>query len=83
MLAWSVRQLASKSKVSDSSIRRIGIGFGVPENVTLDLRARLQTYFESRGFVFMCSENLGAGVHWNRQINRAGKPARRAGDFKG
>jgi hypothetical protein len=77
MLTWSVRQLAIKSRVSDSSIRRIEIGFGVPENVTLDLRARLQSYFESRGFVFVWSENLGAGVHWNRQLSRNGKPAAR------
>lgn len=66
MLDWSVRELAKRSKVSDSSIRRIEVGFGVPESVTLDLRVRLQEYFESRGFVFKWSEELGPGVFWNR-----------------
>lgn len=83
MLTWSVRQLASKSKISDSSIRRIETGFGVPENVTLDLRARLQSYFESRGFVFIYgSDDLGVGVHWDRQSSRSGKPARRSSDVR-
>lgn len=80
MLTWSVRQLASKSKISDSSIRRIEIGFGIPENVTLDLRVRLQSYFESRGFVFVWSDTLGVGVYWNRRPGRIAKQARRAGD---
>lgn len=66
MLSWSVRQLAAKSKISDSSIRRIEIGFGIPENVTLDLRVKLQSYFESRGFKFTWSDDVGPGVSWNR-----------------
>jgi hypothetical protein len=70
MLTWSVRQLATKCKISDSSIRRIEVGFGVPENVSLDLRARLQSYFESRGFTFTWSDQDGPGVSWNRSGRR-------------
>lgn len=76
MLNWSVRQLALRSKVSDSSIRRIEVGFGVPENVSLDLRVRLQEYFEGRGFKFTWRPEEGPGVSWRR--GRENK--RRAGD---
>lgn len=75
MLDWSIRQLAERCKLSDSSIRRIEIGFGVPENVTVDLRVRLQEYYESRGFVFTWDERIGPGVSWNY----AGKRERRSG----
>jgi hypothetical protein len=75
MLDWSVRQLAAKARISDSSIRRIEVGFGVPENVSLDLRVRLQEYFESRGFTFTWSEHAGPGVSWNR----TGRRERRVG----
>lgn len=75
MLDWSVRQLAAKSRISDSSIRRVEIGFGVPENVTLDLLVRLQTYFEGRGFLFIWDP--APGVCWNRVANRAGKQRER------
>ena len=76
MLTWSVRQLAAKAKISDSSIRRIEVGFGVPENVSLDLRVKLQEYFEGRGFVFTWDDVTGPGVSWKR----AKTPSRRAGD---
>jgi DNA-binding XRE family transcriptional regulator len=75
MLDWSARELAKRSKVSESSIRRIEEGFGVPENVSLDLRVKLQEYFEGRGFTFRWDEHLGAGVYWNR----TGKRERRSG----
>lgn len=71
MLNWSVRQLAARARISDSSIRRIEIGFGVPENVTLDLRVKLQEYFEGKGFKFKWDPDLGPGVFWNRQATRA------------
>lgn len=83
MLTWSVRQLAKRSRISESSIRRVEVGFGVPENVSLDLRVKLQTYFESRGFTFKWSEELGAGVHWRkpgRTERRSGKDRRGAGE---
>lgn len=70
MLMWSVRQLAAKSKISDSSIRRIEVS----DNVSLDLRVKLQTYFEARGFMFVWDEHHGAGVFWQR-----GKVERRSG----
>jgi transcriptional regulator with XRE-family HTH domain len=79
MLTWSVRQLASKAKISDSSIRRIEIGFGVPENVSLDLRVRLQEYFEGRGFHFTWSDHVGPGVSWNRYPGRRSGLDRRQG----
>lgn len=70
MLNWSVRELAKRSNVSDSSIRRMEEGFGVPENVSLDLRTKMQEYFEGRGFVFKWDEHLGIGIFWNRTGRR-------------
>jgi hypothetical protein len=70
MLDWSVRRLAAKSRISDSSIRRIEVGFGVPENVTLDLRVKLQGYFQSRGFTFTWSDEIGPGVSWKRHTSK-------------
>ena len=73
MLAWSVRQLAEHSSISESSIRRIEAAFGVPENpVTLDLLVRLQTYFEGRGFKFEWRADDGPGVFWRRTERRRG-----------
>lgn len=80
MLSWSVRQLAAKAKISDSSIRRIEVGFGVPENVTLDLRMKLQEYFVSRGFVFEWDDVRGPGVYYRRPTRVTHN--RRAGDAK-
>lgn len=74
MLGWSIQQLAAKSKISQSSIRRIEATFGVPEGVTLDLLVRLQEYFEGRGFVFTWDDRAGPGVQWGRY------PGRRVGD---
>lgn len=75
MLDWSVRHLAKKSRISESSIRRIEVGFGVPENVSLDLRVRLQEYFEGRGFHFTWSDAIGPGVSYRR----GGRVERRVG----
>lgn len=61
---WSVQRLARASNISESSIRRIESGFGVSDNVTLDLLMRLRIYFESRGFTFVFDNELGPGVHW-------------------
>jgi hypothetical protein len=72
MLTWSVRQLAHHSHISDSSIRRIESVFGVPDNVTLDLLEKLQTYFEGRGFMFVWDDHKGAGVFWRRAERRKG-----------
>lgn len=76
MLMWSVRQLAAKSKISDSSIRRIEAGFGAPENVTLDMLEKLREFFQSRGIVFTWKPEDGPGVAWKRP----GPHRRRAGD---
>lgn len=75
MMMLSVRQLAKQSKISDSSIRRIEEGFGIPENASTDLRLKLQGYFRARGFHFTWSEEHGPGVCWNR----VGKRERRSG----
>ena len=77
MLTWSVRQLAAKAKISESSIRRIELGSGVPEHVSLDVRVRLQEYFESKGFAF---QDDPPGVSWNRnkRERRSGADRRRA-----
>jgi transcriptional regulator with XRE-family HTH domain len=77
MLTWSVRQLAHHSGISDSSIRRIESVFGVPDNVTLDLLEKLQTYFEGRGFRFMWHDEFGSGLYWRRAERRH---SRRSGD---
>ncbi len=79
MLNWSVRTLAERAKVSDSSIRRIEVGYGVPESVTLDLRVRLQDFFEAKGFVFTWVSEHGPGVAWKRP-GRTGEMRRRSGD---
>jgi len=71
MLNWSVRKLAIRSKISDSSVRRIEVGFGAPENVTIDLCVKLRAYFESRGFHFTFDDTIGPGVSWNRAATRA------------
>lgn len=70
MLDWSVRELAKRSKVSHSSIRRIEDDCGKPQSVTMDLRFKLQAYFESRGFTFRSDPELGPGVFWNRSPKR-------------
>ncbi len=81
MLYVPVRTLAKRSGVSDSSIKRIETGFGVPENVSAELRDRLMKFFEGRGFVFTWSEEIGPGVSWNRRLRerhtkkQAPKPA--------
>ena len=79
MLDLSVEQLAKKSKVSDSSIYRIETGFGVPEKVTLDLRVRLQLYFEGRGFTFTWVPEHGPGVAYRRRVERRSGGDRRQG----
>jgi transcriptional regulator with XRE-family HTH domain len=76
MLGWSVRELASRCKISESSIRRIEVGFDAPENVTLDMLERLKEFFESRGIKFTFVPENGPGV----ARKRPGHPRRRAGD---
>jgi hypothetical protein len=70
MLKWPIEHLAKKAKISVSSIRRIEASFGVPDNVTLDMLAYLQEYFESRGFIFSWADEAGPGVHWPRYPGR-------------
>lgn len=69
-LAWSVRQVAKASGISDSSIRRIESEFGVPENVTLDLLMRLREFYEGKGFIFAFEPD--PGVTWRRKERRRG-----------
>lgn len=64
MLMWSIRELSRESEISESSIRRIESGFGVPENVSLDLLVKLREFFEGRGFLFAWNDNKGPGVYW-------------------
>lgn len=58
VLDWSVRRLAQESGVSESSIRRIEA-----EPVTLDIRARLQKFYEGLGFGFWFADGA-QGVGW-------------------
>ncbi len=83
MLGWSVRALAEKSHISDSSIRRIESAFGVPENISLDLLVKLQLFFEGRGFSFVFDDPRGAGVYWKRKERRRGPVDRRGGNDNG
>lgn len=69
MLMWSVRQLAQASGISDSSIRRIESGFGVPENVTIGLVMRLREFYESKGFVFTSTDDWPT-VQWRKKERR-------------
>lgn len=64
MLSWTIRQLCDQADISESSIRRVEAGFGVPENVSGDLLEKLQDFFEDRGFVFDWNDNNGPGVYW-------------------
>lgn len=77
MLNWSVRQLAHRSGISDSSIRRIEAVFGVPDTVTLDLLTKVQDYFESKGFKFVWDDHDGPGIFWRRVERRRGVADRR------
>src|SRR6185312_8052943 len=79
MLMWSVLQLAQNSGVSESSIRRIESGFGVPENVSLDLLMRLREFFEARGFTFLFDGEEGSGVRYRRRVERRHAERRRGG----
>ena len=74
MLTWSINHLAMKSKISESTIRRVESGFGAPEGVTLDMLEKLKTYFEGRGFVFVWDDQSGPGLYWGKS------PARRTTD---
>lgn len=57
--------MAEESGISDSSIRRLEQGFGPPNQVTLDLRARMHAYLESQGFHFVWNENA-PGICWRK-----------------
>lgn len=59
VLSLSVRRLADRSGVSDSSIRRVEEG-----QASLDLRARLQGYYEREGVRFTFSGN-SRGIIWD------------------
>ena len=74
MLYWSIDQLATKSGISESTIRRIESGFGVPQGVTLDMLEKMKAYFEGRGFKFLWDDHDGPGVQWRKM------PGRRIGD---
>lgn len=74
MLAWSINRLARSSEISESTIRRIEAGYGVPEGVTLDMLEKLKLYFEGRGFVFTWNDHSGPGLQWGKY------PGRRASD---
>ena len=80
MLMWSVRQLAAKSEISDSSIRRIEAAYGVPENVSYDLLVKLREFFEARGFHFIFDDPFGPGVQWLRRDRRAERGRRSDND---
>jgi transcriptional regulator with XRE-family HTH domain len=77
MLMWSVRQLATASGISDSSIRRIESEFGVPENVSLDLLERLREFYEGKGFRFIFDPD--PGVAWHKKERRRNANDRRGG----
>jgi transcriptional regulator with XRE-family HTH domain len=77
-LAWSVRQVAKASGISDSSIRRVESEFGVPESVTLDLLMRLREFYESKGFIFTFGDET-PGVAWRRKERRSGRDRRGPG----
>jgi hypothetical protein len=61
ILALSVRNLAGESGVSDSSIRRIEDGAA-----SLDLRVKLQSYYERRGIRFVFDGHV-RGVCWDER----------------
>lgn len=78
MMCVSIRELAERSAISESSIRRIESSFGIPQNVSLDLLARLHVYFESVGFTFVIV-NGERGLRWgNYPGNSNGPPASRS-----
>lgn len=79
MLAWSVRQLAQKCDISDSSIRRIEASFDVPEKVSLETLLRLKEFYEGRGFRFF-RDDAGPGVQWRRKERRTSRDRRGSGD---
>lgn len=77
MLDWSVRELAQRSGVSESSIRRVESTLDAPENVSLDILVKLQEFYESRGFLFVWDDHSGTGVFWKRNERRRGGGDRR------
>lgn len=77
MLDWSVRELAERSGVSESSIRRIESTVDAPENVSLDILVKLQEFYEGRGFLFVWDDHNGTGVFWKRKTRRRGPSDRR------
>lgn len=70
ILMWSVRRLAAKSKISDSSIRRIETSNSTEPGVSIDLLVRLQQFFESQGFTFTWDQTAGPGVSCRRNPGR-------------
>lgn len=61
VLGMSVRELSNSSGVSASSIRRLERT--VAGKVTLDMRVRVQEYFEGRGIEFVF-ESESVGICW-------------------
>jgi hypothetical protein len=61
VLGLSVAKVAKRAGISDSSVRRVedpAIGAA-----TLDLKVRLQEFYESAGIEFMAHGEV-RGVHW-------------------
>jgi transcriptional regulator with XRE-family HTH domain len=65
MMRATIADLARRTGVGERTIRRIEGQFGTP-NVTLDVLANLQTFFESEGMTFIPDDGgpRGPGVCW-------------------
>ena len=68
-LNFSVRDLASKTGVSVSSIKRYEAAVGIPA-ATKGHLALLKSYFEARGIEFIGTPEDGPGI----RLHRAGRP---------
>ena len=64
MLKWSGEDLAKKSGVSLSTIRRIESSEGVPEGQNMKTVVAIKTALEKAGIEFIGTPEDGAGVHW-------------------
>ena len=64
MLKWSGEDLAKKSGVSLSTIRRIESSEGVPEGQNMKTVVAIKTALEKAGIEFLGSPEEGAGVRW-------------------
>ena len=64
-LRWTVQNLAAKSKVSVSTIKRMEVEVGVPATSAKHLMA-VQTVLESAGIEFIGSPSDGPGIRIHR-----------------